>query len=140
MSAVSSHVDSAISRFDTLNNYPTVMQALGYSAADADSSISKMSDRLQSLPTRLDDMVSLVQGLVTTTGDLGKATDVGLALNDMLVAAGASTQLSSAAMEQFRQILAKGKPEMEDWRSLTSAMPGQMDQLAALRDAVLAGC
>ena len=33
-------------------------------------------------------------------------------------------------MEQFRQILAKGKPEMQDWRSLTSAMPGQMDQLA----------
>ena len=130
LDSIGSHVGSAVSRFDTLNNYPTVMQALGYSAADADSSISKMSDRLQSLPTRLDDMVSLVQGLVTTTGDLGKATDVGLALNDMLVAAGASTQLSSAAMEQFRQILAKGKPEMEDWRSLTSAMPGQMDQLA----------
>ena len=130
MSAVSSHVESAISRFDTLNNYPTVMTALGYSAQDADASISKMSDRLQGLPTTLDSMVSLVQGLVTTTGDLGKATDAGLALNDMLVAAGASTQLTNAAMEQFRQILSKGKPEMEDWRSLTSAMPGQMDQLA----------
>lgn len=130
MSAVSSHVDSAISRFDTLNNYPTVMTALGYSAQDAESSIGKMSDRLQGLPTTLDSMVSLVQGLVTTTGDLGKATDAGLALNDMLVAAGASTQLTNAAMEQFRQILSKGKPEMEDWRSLTSAMPGQMDQLA----------
>lgn len=130
MSAVSSHVDSAISRFDTLNNYPTVMTALGYSAQDAESSIGKMSDRLQGLPTTLDSMVSLVQGLVTTTGDLGRATDAGLALNDMLVAAGASTQLTSSAMEQFRQILSKGKPEMEDWRSLTSAMPGQMDQLA----------
>lgn len=130
MDTISSHVSSAVSRFDTLNNYPKVMQSLGYSADEAQASIGKMSDRLQALPTKLDDMVSLTQGIVTVTGDLGKATDVGLALNDMLVASGSSTQLTTAAMEQFRQILAKGKPEMEDWRSLTSAMPGQMDQLA----------
>lgn len=130
MSSVANHVGAAITRFDTLNNYPKVMQSLGYSAEDAESSISKMSDRLQSLPTTLDSMVSLTQGLVTMTGDLGKATDAGLALNDMLVASGSSQQLVTAAMEQFRQMLSKGKPEMEDWRSLTTAMPGQMDQLA----------
>ena len=130
MDAISSHVGSAVSRFDTLNNYPKVMQSLGYSSDDAEASIAKMSDRLSTLPTKLDSMVSLVQGLVTSTGDLDKATNVGLALNDMLVASGSSTEQASAAMEQFRQILSKGKPEMEDWRSLTTAMPGQMDQLA----------
>ncbi len=130
MSSISSHVDAAVSRFDTLNNYPKVMQALGYSSKEADASISTMSERLSALPTRLDDMVSTVQGIVAVTGDLDQATYAGLALNDMLVASGSSTQLTTAAMEQFRQILAKGKPEMEDWRSLTSAMPGQMNQLA----------
>lgn len=130
MDSISSHVGSAISRFDTLNNYPKVMQSLGYSADSANASIGKMSDRLSTLPTRLDDMVSVVQGITATVGDLDKATDVGLALNDMLIASGSSTQLCSAAMEQFRQILSKGKPEMEDWRSLTTAAPGQMDQLA----------
>lgn len=130
MSSVADHVGAAVSRFDTLNNYPKVMTQLGYSAEAADASINKMSDRLQGLPTTLDSMVGLVQGLVTNTNDLEKATDVGLALNDMLVASGSSTQLTNAAMEQFRQILSKGKPELEDWKSLTSAMPGQMDQLA----------
>ena len=130
MDSISSHVGSAISRFDTLNNYPKVMQSLGCSADSANASIGKMSDRLSTLPTRLDDMVSVVQGITATVGDLDKATDVGLALNDMLIASGSSTQLCSAAMEQFRQILSKGKPEMEDWRSLTTAAPGQMDQLA----------
>lgn len=130
MSSISNHLGAAISRFDTLNNYPKVMQSLGYSAEDAESSISKMSDRLQNLPTTLDSMVSLTQGLVTMTGDLEKATDAGLALNDMLVASGSNQQLVTSAMEQFRQMLSKGKPEMEDWRSLTTAMPGQMDQLA----------
>ena len=130
MSSISSHVDAAVSRFDTLNNYPKVMQSLGYSATDAESSISKMSERLSSLPTTLDSMTSTVQGIVAVTGDLDQATDAGLALNDMLIASGSNTQLTSAAMEQFRQMLSKGKPDMQDWKSLTSAMPGQMNQLA----------
>lgn len=130
MDSIASHVGDAVSRFDTLNQYPKTMETLGYSAEDAEASISKMSDRLSTLPTRLDDMTSTVQGIVAITGDLDQATDAGLALNDMLVASGSSTQLTTAAMEQFRQMLAKGKPEMEDWKSLTSAMPGQMAQLA----------
>lgn len=128
--SVAGHVGSAVARFDALNQYPRTMQLLGYSAEDAEASIEKMSDRLSSLPTTLDSMTSTVQGIVAITGDLDQATDAGLALNDMLVASGSSQQLVTAAMEQFRQMLAKGKPEMEDWRSLTSAAPGQMAQLA----------
>lgn len=130
LSSITSHLGSAISRFDTLNQYPTVMQTLGYSAESANGSISKMSDRLSTLPTKLDDMASTVQGIAAITGDLDQATNAGLALNDMLIASGSSTQLTTAAMEQFRQMLAKGKPDMQDWRSLVSAMPGQMNQLA----------
>lgn len=128
--SIASHIGSAISRFDTLNQYPKTMEMLGYSTEEASASIEKMSDRLSTLPTRLDDMTSMVQGIVAITGDLEQATDAGLALNDMLVASGSNTQLTTAAMEQFRQMLAKGKPEMEDWKSLTAAMPGQMQQLA----------
>lgn len=130
LSSISSHVGAAVSRFDTLNQYPRTMELLGYSSESAEASITKMSDRLSSLPTTLDSMTSTVQGIVAITGDLDQATDAGLALNDMLVASGSSAQLVGAAMEQFRQMLAKGRPEMEDWKSLTSAMPGQMAQLA----------
>lgn len=128
--SIASHIGSAISRFDTLNQYPKTMELLGYSAEEAETSIQKMSDRLSTLPTRLDAMTSMVQGIVAITGHLEQATDAGLALNDMLVASGSNQQLVTAAMEQFRQMLAKGKPEMEDWKSLTAAMPGQMQQLA----------
>ena len=130
MDSVSAHVGDAVSRFDTLNQYPKTMELLGYSSEAAQASIQTMSDRLASLPTRLDDMVGTVQGIVAVTGDLDQATSVGLALNDMLVASGSNAQLTTAAMEQFRQMLAKGKPELEDWKSLTGAMPGQMGQLA----------
>lgn len=130
ISSISSHIGSATSRFDTLNNYPKVMESMGYSTEVAEASIAKMSDRLQTLPTTLDSMVRQTQGIVTITRDLDKATSASLAINDMLLASGSNQQLVNSAQEQFRQILAKGKPEMQDWKSLTMAMPGQLDQLA----------
>jgi len=134
MDLISSHVGSAVSRLDTLNNYPKVMQSLGVDANEAQASIQTMSDRLSSLPTRLDDMAATTQGLYAATKDYGTslttATNAGLALNDMLLAGGQGTQVASSAMEQFRQMLSKGKPDMQDWKSLLSAAPGQMDQLA----------
>ena len=129
-SQIGSHMASAVSRFDTLNNYPKVMEALGYTSQQATESIDLMSERLQVLPTRLDAMVSTVQGFTAITGDIDKSTKLGLALNDALLAGGQGAEVASAAAEQFRQILAKGKPEMQDWRSLTTAAPGQIDMLA----------
>lgn len=130
MSSISSHLGSAISRLDTLKNYPRVMQALGFSVFESSQSIQTMDDRLKTLPTRLDDMTNTVKGLAVITKDLDLATDSGLALNDMLLASGSNQMICNAAMEQFRQMLAKGKPDMQDWKSLMQAMPGQLDQLA----------
>lgn len=134
MDAVAAHVGSAVSRLDTLKNYPQVMQSLGVGSKEASASVKTMSDRLSNLPTTLDSMSSTVQGLYAATKDMGvsltTATYSGLALNDMLLAGGRGTQVASSAMEQFRQMLSKGRPDMQDWKSLLSAAPGQMDQLA----------
>ncbi|WP_341455932.1 tape measure protein [Eubacterium limosum] len=43
---------------------------------------------------------------------------------------GASTEIQSAAMEQLSQSYAKGKMDMEEWRSLQTAMPAQLNQVA----------
>lgn len=130
MDVVSSSIDSAVSRVDTMNNFPRVMEGLGYSADSAAASIQLMSDHLTGLPTRLDAMTTSVQKIVPTVKDVGKATDIMLSFNDALLAGGASTQVQEAALEQFSQVLAKGKPELEDWRSIQTAMPGQLDQVA----------
>lgn len=130
MDVLQEHIGSAVNRLDTLKNYPRVMQSLGFSSQEASNSINKMSDRLQTLPTRLDDMTNTVKGIAVITKDLDLATDAGLALNDMLLASGSNQMICNAAMEQFRQMLSKGKPDMQDWKSLMQAMPGQIDQLA----------
>ena len=48
-------IDGAVSRYDTMNNFPKVMSNLGIAADDAQKSIDKMSDKLMGLPTTLDE-------------------------------------------------------------------------------------
>ncbi len=131
---VSGSLGSAASRVDTLNNYPRIMETLGVETEVANRSVQTMSDALSNVPTRLDDMASTVSGLYAATEKYGTGldtvTDAGLALNSMLLAGGQSQAVVNAAMEQFRQMAAKGKPDMQDWRSLLSAAPGQMNRLA----------
>lgn len=133
-SMVTSTMDKAIGRLDTLNNFPKVMTSLGYSAEEADKSISTMSDSLDGLPTSLNGMVADVQKLAASMGNLAEgevnATSVGLGLNDMFLAGGKGTEYASRAMEQYNQMLANGRVDMQSWRSMVQAAPGQMNQLA----------
>lgn len=123
-------IGAAVGRVDTMNNFPKVMENLGYSADDAEASIQAMSDGLQGLPTSLDQMAGVVQQLAPLTGGLDEATDLSLALNNALLAGGKSTDLQANAMEQYSQMLATGKVDMAAWRSMITAMPGQMSQLS----------
>ena len=127
---ISSSIDGAISRVDTLNQFPRVMEQLGYGADSASAAIGKMSDHIQGLPTKLDSIAGSVQRVVPKFKDVGKATDVMLAFNDALVAGGQSSQVQEAAMEQYVQGISKGKFELEEWRSIQTAMPGQLDAVA----------
>lgn len=133
-SVVSNSMDSAIKRFDIMNNFPKVMESLGFSADEAKASVGAMSDRLDGLPTSLQDMTGQVQQLSATMGNLNSgtvnATNVGLAFNDMMLAGGQGTQAASNAFTQYNQMLAAGKVDQQAWNSLVSAAPGQMNQLA----------
>lgn len=133
-SMVTNTMGNAISRLDTLNNFPKVMTSLGYSAEEADSSVKLISDSLDGLPTSLDAAVGDIQKLAATMGNLNKgavnATTVGLGLNNMFLAGGKGTEYASRAMEQYNQMLAAGKVDMQSWRTMLDAAPGQMDQLA----------
>lgn len=104
---ISKNMGSAISRLDTLNNYPKVMTNLGISAEDAEKSISKMSDKLAGLPTTLDSASLSVQRFTSANGDVQKSTDYFLALNNAILAGGASAEIQASAMEQLSQAYAK---------------------------------
>ena len=130
MSMISSHIDDAIKRVDTLNNFPRIMTNLGVSASDAEASIKKMSDKLQGLPTTLDAGAAAVQRFTSKNGDVKKSTDIFLALNNALLAGGQTTEIQASALEQLSQAYAKGKPDMMEWRTAMVAMPAQLNQVA----------
>ncbi len=127
---ITSSIDGAISRLDTLNNYPKVMSNLGIASEDAEKSIDKMSEKLSGLPTTLNDGALAVQRFTSANGNVKKSTDYFLALNNAILAGGASTDIQSTALEQLSQSYAKGKPDMMEWRSLMTAMPAQLKQVA----------
>lgn len=130
LNTIKDSLDGAISRFDTLNNYPKVMENLGISTKEAEKSIQKLSEGITGLPTTLDSAALAVEKFTSANGDVKKSTDLFLALNNAIVAGGASTQIQESAMEQLSQAYAKGKPDMMEWRALQTAMPGQLKQVA----------
>ncbi|WP_017178173.1 tape measure protein [Actinomyces timonensis] len=127
---IAGNLGGAIQRADLLNNFPKVMGNIGYSSEEATQQIKRISGALDGLPTSTDALVQTAKGLAPLTGSLTKATDVSLALNNALLAGGASTALVENAMEQYRQMLANGTVDMQAWRSMTMAMPGQMDMIS----------
>ena len=127
---VRNSLDGAIDRFDTLNKYPVVMQALGYSASDVDKSMAKLNKGIDGLPTSLDEIVSNTQQLAISTGSLTKGTDTAIALNNAFLASGASTADASRGMQQYVQMLSKGTVDMQSWRSIQETMPIAMDKVA----------
>lgn len=130
MNQITQSIDGAISRFDTLNNFPKVMSSLGIASEDAEASIKKMSDKLAGLPTTLDQGASAVQRFTSFNGDVKKSTDIFLAVNNAILAGGASAEAQASALEQLTQAYTKGKPEANDWKILMQAMPAQLKQVA----------
>lgn len=128
--AISSNLAGATKRFDTLQNFPKVMESLGYTADSAKASMDMLASSIDHLPTTLDAVASQTQSVVAVTGDLQKATELTLALNNAMASGGAPAEQQASAINQWVQAMAKGKPDMQDWRSLVQTAPAQMDQLS----------
>jgi len=129
-STILGNVDAAIKRVDTLSNYSRVMSNLGVGSVQANASIQKLSNKLIGLPTTLDDASGAVQRFTSVNSNISRSTDMFLALNNAILAGGASSEIQKSALEQLSQSYAKGKPDMFEWRSAMTAMPAQMKQVA----------
>ncbi|MBC1523729.1 tape measure protein [Listeria booriae] len=123
-------IGAAVNRFDTMQKFPKVMKALGFSAQDSDKSIKKLSDGIDGLPTTLDEVVASTQQMTSVTGDLDKSTDTVLALNNAFLASGANTDDASRGMQQYNQMLSSGTVDLESWKTLQETMPLALQKTA----------
>ena len=119
---LASSMDAAISRFDTLNKFPKVLQGLGVSAEDSKRAMDNLSDGISGLPTLLNEISVTAQRMYTSFNDIDKATDTALGLNNALLASGASAGDAQRGTEQYLKILQTGKVDMQTWTSLQQTM------------------
>lgn len=127
---LTSGIDNAIKRVDTMNNFPRVMENLGIETEKSKKVIDDLGKRLKGLPTTLDAAALSVQRFTSANGDIKKSEEYFLALNNALLAGGTSADIQQTALEQLSQAYAKGKPDMVEWRSLLTAMPAQLKQMS----------
>lgn len=129
-STISNQISDAVVRADTLERFPKVMEQMGYSSEMASGAIEKLMKGVEQVPTPLNEVVSGTQRLVSVTKDVDKASDWALAISNAMLANGASATRASAAMEQFLQVVSRGKPQGQDWLTIMEVAPGVMDELA----------
>lgn len=130
LDAVSSSVTGAIERFDTFNNFPRVMQNLGFNIDEARGEIDELDEAARGLPTPLDQLVQSMQQISPATGSLEEARELTLGFNNALLASGRSAEDQARAMQQFTQAIGRGRPDLVELRSIAEVMPGQFRQIA----------
>ena len=119
--AVSSNVDSAIKRIDTLANSSRAFQNMGFDANKAAKAMKNISKAIEGLPTALNDSVSNVQLLAASTGDLDLSVDVYKALNDAILGFGGDANMANNAIVQLSQSFSNGKIDAQTWNSMINS-------------------
>lgn len=128
---VSKNMDTAINRYDTIQNFPKVMKNFGVSANEASESVNRIADSVLGLPTSLDQAVAGVQDIFMVTKDLKKAEAMFQAVNDSaMVFANGSTQAVDLFIYAYKQAMAAGKVSAQDFNQMNQAIPGVMDKVA----------
>ena len=130
VNVLSSSLDGAINRFDTMQSYPKVMKSLGFSVEQSQKSVAKLNQSVQGLPTSLADVVTTSKSLSAVTGNIDKATDTTIALNHAFLASGSSSEDASRGLQQYSQMLAKGSVDIQSWRTLQETMAPALTKVA----------
>lgn len=120
--AITSSMDDAISRYDALNNFPKVLERMGFEADASAAATQKLSDGVQGLPTSIDSIVSTAQQIAVLTGNLGNSVDTTLALNNAFVASGASGDEAARGLDQYIKMLSSGQVDSERFKTLHETM------------------
>lgn len=128
--AVADAMDDAVARYDTLGQFPRLLEQMGFSAEDAGAATSRLAQGIQGLPTTLDSVVSTAQRLAVLTGNLEGATDTTLALNNAFLASGSSAADAGRGLEQYVQMLSSGKVDMQSWKTLQETMGYALNETA----------
>lgn len=118
---ISSSMDTAIKRVDTLANSQKVFTAMGYAADDVNKSMEGLTEYLDGLPTSMTTAVNAVQSLSASFGGIDVGTQAFIDLNNAGLAFGATTAQIENAIAQLGQLSLDGPLDAQTWNSLRNS-------------------
>ncbi|MDO5329004.1 MAG: tape measure protein [Coriobacteriia bacterium] len=130
MGAISSSLSGAITKIDTFERFPLIMQNMGFSAEQAAASIEQINSHLKGLPTSSVDAVNSIRQFAAMNGDLQRSTDIFLALNDALRIGGAGAEEQATAMQMLMRMYATGKVQSRGYVKVLQTMGGTLTEVA----------
>ena len=130
LSTVTSRFGDAVSRYDTLNNFPKILESMGASAKDANASMEILKKGVDGLPTSLDTVAKTSEKLLPMSKNAQDASKSAIALNDAFLASKASSEDASRGLEQYTQMLSAGKVDLQSWKTLQETMPASLSKVA----------
>ena len=130
ITVIASTAKDAVSQFDTMRNFPRIMEQMGFSADVTTRNLDKMQASIEALPTTIDEIVDSARGIAVMTKDMDRATNIAIAMNNAFYASGSGAADASRGLNQFNQMMAAGKVDMQSWRTLLETMPLALDKVA----------
>lgn len=130
MSAFMGSMQQGISRVDTINAFPRIMENIGVEADAASHAMEMLVQSVDGMPTSLDAAVAATQRFTLANGDVERSAEMFDALNNALLGGGMSAEAQAQALEQISQAYAKGKPDYREWLSMQQNMGPALKMVA----------
>lgn len=130
LNTVGDNLNASFERYDTINNFPKVLQSMGASAEDSKKSMDTLKQGVDGLPTSLQDVAQATEKLLPMSKNADDASKSALALNDAFLASRASAEDASRGLQQYTQMLSSGKVDMQSWKTLEETMPASLQKVA----------
>ena len=118
-----SAIPSIIQRYDIMSTFTDYMNLAGVDTETANAALSRVDQSIRGIPIGLDEAAFRLRRYQMYLGDIDRATNLTIGVQNALMAGGASEQMRNTAYTQIDRLLATGKlSQARQWMSLFNGL------------------
>lgn len=118
-----SAIPAVIQRYDIMSTFTDYMNLAGVDTETANAALSRVDQSIRGIPIGLDEAAFRLRRYQMYLGDIDRATNLTIGVQNALMAGGASEQMRNTAYTQIDRLLATGKlSQARQWMSLFNGL------------------